>query len=158
MPNRAEKRSARSTPSGRNGPSALGRVVAEPRRESESAFKAVQRRVRGWDPLKRLRIATQASVLLGQTGPNGRLAPRLAEVAARGERELAWQLELWEVSSVQDPVTSSRSAAWNRVPFGRNGRSGPLALAVAEEGKPPRGENAFCRDQKRVNSDARGSR
>ena len=103
-PNLAGKRFAQSTLSGRNGLSALGRVVGEPRRESESAFRAVQRLVRGWDPLKRLRIATQASALLGQTGPSGRLAPRLVEVAARGGRELVWQLELWEVSSVQDLV------------------------------------------------------
>jgi len=153
--NLAGKRFAQCTPSGPIGLSALARVVAEPRRESASVFKAVQRRVRGWGLRKRLRIATQVSVLLGLTGPNGLLARRLVEEEARGGSELASQLERWEVSSALGLVTSSRSAARNHVPFGRNGRSGPLALAAVEEARPPRGENAFCRGQM-ANLDARG--
>lgn len=142
------KRSAQCSPSGPSGLSAPARVVAEPRRESASVFKAVQRRVRGWDPPKRLRIATQASVLLGLTGPNGLLAQRLVEEEAKGGSELASQLERWEVSSALDLVTSSRSVEPNHAPFGRNGRSGPLALAAVEEARPPRDENVFFRDQK----------
>jgi len=153
--NHVGKRPAQYTLSGPSGQSAPERVVGERRRESVSVFKAVQRRARGWDLLKRSRIATQASVLLGLTGLSGLLAQRLVEVAARGGSELAWQLGQWEVSSVQGPVTSSRSVARKPVPFGRNGRSGLLALAAVEEGRPPRGENAFCRGQ-RPNLDARG--
>ena len=141
------KRSAQCTPSGRSGQSALAHVVVEPRSESASAFKAVQRHARGLDLLKRLRIVTQASVLLGLTGQNGLLAQRLVEEAAREGSELASQRERWEVSSALGLVTSSRSAAPNHVPFGRNGRSGPLALAAVEEARPPRDENAFCRGQ-----------
>ena len=149
------KRSAQCTPSGRSGQSALAHVVVEPRSESASAFKEAQRHARGLDPLKRLRIATQASVLLGLTGQNGHLAQRLVEEEARGGRELALQLELWEVSSVLGLVTSSRSVAPNLVLFGRNGQSGLHALAAVEEARPPRDENVFYRGHQMANLDAR---
>ena len=146
--NHVAKRCVLSIRSGPSGQNVREHVAGEPRGESVNVFKVVQRRARGWDLLKRLRIATLASVLLGLTGLSGLLAQRPAEVAASGGRELAWQPGRWEVSSVLDLGTSSRNVALSRVPFGRNGRSGPLALAAVEEARPPRDENVFFRDQK----------
>ena len=155
--NHVEKRCVLSIRSGPSGQNVREHVAGEPRGESVNVFKVVQRRARGWDLLKRLRIATLASVLLGLTGLSGLLAQRPAEVAASGGRELAWQPGRWEVSSVLDLGTSSRNVALSRAPFGRNGRSGLLVLAVVGEARPPRGENASYRGQE-GNWDARGNR